>query len=62
MVISLRLPKSDTILLMAYIVRVRDGEKPGIYSNKMFKKVYKHPNFDKLVSILNEIKYLEASI
>ena len=58
----MRLSRNETMELMASIIKVRNGEKPGFFSNVFFKKVYSHSKFNELDRILKEIKAMELSL
>jgi hypothetical protein len=58
----MRLSRNETIELMASIIKVRNGEKPGFFSNICLKKVYSHSKFNELDRILKEIKAMELSL
>ena len=58
----MRLSRNETMELMACIIKVRNGEKPGLLSSKLFKRVYNHSKFNDLDNILKEIKLMELSM
>lgn len=58
----MRLSRNETMELMDYIIKVRNGKKPGLLSSKLFKRVYNHSKFNDLDTILKEIKMMELSM
>ncbi len=58
----MRLSRNETMELMACIIKVRNGEKPGFFSSKTFKRVFNHSKFNDLDNILKQIKAMELSM